>query len=116
MIGRELIEQRDVSLSEVKSVLKKREKDSELSYEQKAAYDYAKDEAKRGIRKTKQLIDELVKIEKIDEHMAVMIADNNPKDKEDLRLITEKQKRGTRHGLSENETKKVLDLVAEYSD
>jgi DNA-directed RNA polymerase subunit F len=110
MIGREVIKEREVSLPEVKSMLEKRKKDEELSYEQKASYEYAKSQAKSGIRKTQQLVEELVKIGKIDEQTAVMIADNHPQDKDDLNTLLEKK----RHGLTETEAKKVLDLVAKH--
>ncbi|MCD4740084.1 RNA polymerase Rpb4 family protein [archaeon] len=111
MIGRELVNQTDISLSQVKSLLEKRKKDVELSYEQKAAYEYSKDQAKLGVRKAEELVKKLLEIEKIDEHTAVMIADNGPTDKGDLLLIMEKK----RHGLTEKELKQVLDIVAEYS-
>ena len=111
MIGKKLIERRDVSLSHVRSILEKRKKESELSYEQKAAYEYAKSFKLRGIKKTEELIQKLMEINKIDEHLAVMIIDNNPQDEEDLRVLMEKR----RHRLTPDEVKQVLDLLVKYA-
>jgi DNA-directed RNA polymerase subunit F len=110
MIGKQITTERDVPLSEVKKILSKRKDEGELSYEQKAALEYA-DEFAGAATKNAALVEELVKISKIDEALAVQICDNKPRDKEDLRVLMEKK----RFDLSDAEIKKVLDLVAEHS-
>lgn len=111
MIGRELIKRSDVSLGQVKSILEKRKKEGELSYEQKITLEYAKFQGKIGPRKAQELIEKLTQISHVDEHIAVMIIDNQPKDVEDLLLFFEKK----RNRPSDSEMKKILDLLAEYS-
>ena len=108
MIGKELIEDKDITLSEVKNILAKRKKEGELSYEQKLAYDYSAEFGKLPVTKARTLMEELMKIEGIDGSAAVQIADTLPKDKEDLLVIFEKR----RKGISDSDVKKVLDLVA----
>ncbi len=108
MIGKEIIEDRDVSLSEVKNILTKRKKEGELSYEQKLSYDYSAEFGKLAVTKAKALVEELQKIEAIDSAVAVQIADNLPTTKEDVMVIFEKR----RKTLDEKDIKKVLDLVA----
>jgi len=108
MIGKEIIENREITLSEAKNILTKRKKEGELSYEQKLAYDYSAEFGKLPVTRAKALVDGLMEIESIDSSAAVQIADTLPKDKDDLLLIFEKR----RKGISEGDIKKVLDLVA----
>ena len=108
MIGKELIEERDVTVSDVKNILTKRKKEGELSYEQKLAYDYSAEFGTLQVTKARELVDSLMKIEGVDGLTAVQIADNLPADKDDLMVILEKR----RKSLSDTEMKKALDLVA----
>jgi len=111
VIGRELIKRSDVSLGQVKSILEKRKKEGELSYEQKVTYEYARSQGKIGPRKAQELIAKLMEIPSIDERLAVMIVDNPPKDKEDITLFFERK----RNRPTDAEVKKILDLIAEYT-
>lgn len=108
MIGKETTEQRDITLSDVKAILDKRKKEGELSYEQKLSYDHAGEYGKLKVTKARELVDELMKIEAIDQFLAVQIADNLPKDKDDLMIMMEKR----RKTLTEADVKNTLDLVA----
>ncbi len=112
MIGKELIEDRDLSISEVKNILARRKKEGELSYEQKLAYDYSAEFGKLPVTKARALIEELMKIEGVDSSAAVQITDTLPKDKDDLLVIFEKR----RKGLSDKDIKKILDLVAKAQE
>ena len=111
MIGKETVLERDVTLSEAKHILSKKRKEEELSYEQKQTYEYVKDFGKIAPTKARELVEELKKIPKIDEATAVLIVNNMPTDKDDLRVIMEKK----RYDLEDSEVKKILDLLAEYS-
>lgn len=108
MIGKEITEERDITLSEVKGILEKRKKEGELSYEQKLSYDHSGEFGKLKVTKARELVDDLLKIEGIDLSLAVQIADNLPKDKSDLVLLLEKR----RKSVSDADSKKALDLVA----
>jgi DNA-directed RNA polymerase subunit F len=111
MIGKKILDDREIPLSEVKNILAKRKKEGELSYEQKAALDYSSEFGTSQVTKSRALIEELCKIEGVDHPTSVMIADVKPKDKDDLRVIMEKK----RFTMSDGDVKKILDLVAEYS-
>jgi len=112
MIGKEIIENREITLSEARNILAKRKKGGELSYEQKLAYDYSAEFGKLTVTRAKALVDGLMAIEGIDGNAAVQIADTLPKDKEDLLIIFEKR----RKGISDGDIKKVLDLVAKAQE
>ncbi len=100
-----------VSISEVKNILKKVEKDrEELLYEQKIALEHAHKFAKLSVKKSEGLIKELLKLEFLHEIHAYKIADILPSTEDDVKTIFAKE----RITLSENDIKKILDLVEKY--
>ncbi len=100
-----------VSISEVKNILKKVEKDrKELLYEQKIALEHAHKFAKLSVKKSEGLIKELLKLEFLHEIHAYKIADILPFNEDDVKTIFAKE----RITLSENDIKKILDLVEKY--
>ena len=104
-------EPKPVSLSEVKSILKKIEKErKELIYEQKIALEHAQKFAKLSTKKTNDLIKELSKLEFLQEIHAYKIADLFPKTEDDVKTIFAKE----RISLNENEIKKILDILGKY--
>ncbi|MBN3037140.1 MAG: DNA-directed RNA polymerase subunit F [Candidatus Diapherotrites archaeon] len=111
MIGKEVVQERDITLSEAKGHLQKRKKDSELSYEQASSLEYTSEFGKMSPTKARELIEKLMDVPKMDESTAVMIADIQPEDKDDLRVIMEKK----RFKVEDKEAVKILDLVAQYS-
>ena len=108
MIGKKTIEERDITLSDVKAILDKRKKEGELSYEQKLSYDHAGEFGKLKVTRARELVDGLMKMEGVDAFLAAQIADNLPRDRDDLMIMLEKR----RKSLSDEDVKKVLDLVA----
>ena len=104
-------EARPVSLSEVKNILKKVEKDrEELNYEQRIALEHANMFAKLPVKKTEGMIKELLKIEFIQEIHAHKIADILPKNEDDVKTIFAKE----RITLDENKIKNILEIVRKY--
>jgi len=100
-----------VSISEVKNILKKVEKDrKEMLYEQKIALEHAHKFAKLSVKKTDGLIKELSKLEFLHEIHAYKIADILPSTEDDVKTIFAKE----RVTLSDNDIKKILDLVGKY--
>jgi len=100
-----------VSLSEVKSILKKVEKDREdMLYEQKIALDHANKFAKISIKKTNDLIKELSNLEFIQESHAYKIADLLPKTDDDIKTIFAKE----RMTLNDNQIKNILEIVKKH--
>ena len=100
-----------VPLSEVKNILKKVEKErKELLYEQKIALEHAHKFAKLPVKKTEDLIKELSKLEFLQETHAYKIADLLPITEDDAKTIFAKE----RITLSEEDIKKILDIVKKY--
>ena len=100
-----------VSLSEVKSMLKKIEKErKELIYEQRIALEHAQTFAKLTLKQTKDMIKELRNIEPIEEIHANKIADLLPTNVDAVKAIFAKE----RANPSESEIKKVLEIVGKY--
>jgi len=100
-----------VSLAEVKNILKKVEKEREdLSYGQRIALEHANKFARMTVKKTNDMIKELVKIESIEKNHAFKIADVLPRTKDDIKAIFAKE----RVTLSDNTIKSILDIVNKY--
>ena len=102
---------RPVSLSEVKNMLKKIEKErKELIYEQRIALEHAQKFAKLSVKQTKDLIKDLMKLENIGESHAYKIADILPTTEDDVKAIFAKE----RFTLGENEIKNILKIIGKY--
>ncbi|UCB57948.1 MAG: hypothetical protein JSV67_04900 [Thermoplasmatales archaeon] len=100
-----------VSLSEVKTILKKINKErEEMIYEQKIAFEHANKFAKLPVKKTEEIIKELLKLEFIHEILAYKIADLLPVTEDDIKTIFAKE----RITISENDIKKILEIVNKY--
>ena len=104
-------EAKPVSLSEVKNILKKIEKErKEMLYEQKTALEHANKFAKLPAKKTEDLIKELSELKFLEEIHTYKIADLLPSTEDDLKTIFAKE----RATLGENEIKKILEIVKKY--
>ena len=104
-------EVKSVPLSEVKNILKKASKErKELLYEQRIALEHAQKFAKLPVKKTNDLIKELMSLKYLDEVNAVKIADLLPTTEDDVKTIFAKQ----RITLGENEIKQILEIVGKY--
>ncbi|MEF8847857.1 MAG: RNA polymerase Rpb4 family protein [Candidatus Thermoplasmatota archaeon] len=102
---------RYVSIAEVKEILNKLgENREELIYEQKNAIEHADKFAKLSVKKTKELIKDLLKIEIINEKIAYKIADLLPTEEEEIKTIFAKEK----VSLKEKDIKSILKTVANY--
>ena len=102
---------RPVSISEVKSILKKVEKErEELLYEQKIALEHAQKFAKLTVKKLDELIKELSKLEFLEEVHVYKIADLLPQTEDDIKTIFAKE----RITFGDNEVKKIIELIRKY--
>lgn len=110
MIGKEIKGEKPVPLAKVLEILEKQKKQGDLEYGQRLTYDYAQKFAELNVKKVEELIGELLKLEKIREHQAVMLVDLMPKTKEDVELIFAKE----RTRLEEEDIKKILELINKY--
>jgi len=101
-----------VSLSEVKTILKKISKDrKEMLYEQKIALEHANKFAKIPASKISQMVKELQTIEAVNENHAYKIVDILPKNEDDIKTIFAKE----RITLKNEDIKKIIDIVSKYS-
>ncbi len=100
-----------ISLSEVKNILKRIEKErKELLYEQKIALEHANKFARLTEKKTKELIKELKTLDFIQNTQAYKIADLLPITEDDIKTIFAKE----RITLKENDIKKILEIINKY--
>lgn len=116
MLVKQVIKEEMLTLAEVKMMLeqvkKERENESkELGYELRKAIAHAETFSKLDAEKSRELMNELLKLEKMKPEIAVRIADILPMSNDEIRSIYAKE----RYTLSENELKEILDLVAKYS-
>lgn len=107
MIGKRVVKKRVASLAEVEKLLRGR--GGELGYEQQTSLDYAKKFAKVSKEKADELVEKLMKNEKISRWTATKIVDIMPKYKSQVTVITAKEK----CDLSDNEKGEVLRIVFE---
>lgn len=119
MIGKKVIEEIPITQSEALDILKELEKEKkkegseevEMLYEQKAALEHLKRFKKLNSKKARKLVEDLIKLnEKIDIKSAVKLADLMPEDEITVKAVFAKE----RHALSDEEIKKVLEIIDNY--
>jgi len=106
----EIIREKLITNAESKEILKERKKEIELGYEQKNALDYLKKYDNLTAKKMKDLLKVLTEIKKLRERQVIAIANILPKDKDDLRLILDKDY----NLLTEEEKNIILDNVKKF--
>lgn len=116
MIVKQIISEEISTLGEVRELLdqikKEREKeDRELGYELRKAISHAEIFYRLDAKKSRELMNELMKLEKMKPEIAVRIADILPVSNDEIRSIYAKE----RYTLSESELKQILELVAKHT-
>ncbi|MDP2844603.1 MAG: RNA polymerase Rpb4 family protein [Candidatus Methanoperedens sp.] len=116
MIVKQIISEEILTLGEVRDLLeevkKERENETkELGYELRKAISHAEIFSRLDAKKSRELMDELLKLEKMKPEIAVRIADILPMSNDEVRSIYAKE----RYTLSELELKQILELVAKYT-
>lgn len=104
-----------LTLPEVKDILngirEEREKAGiELRYEQKRAIEHANKFSKVSAKDARDMVNELLTLDKMKIDIAVRIANLCPRTKDELRSIYAKE----RFTLTDAELKSILDIVAKY--
>ena len=122
MIVKEIIKEEVLTLAEAKEILGAltkgmkyagggaEEGEEEVRYEQRKALEHASKFAKLGVEDTKALISDLMELEKMNNNIAVRIADLMPRSKNEVRAIYAKEQ----FTLSEDDIEEILDRVARY--
>jgi DNA-directed RNA polymerase subunit F len=86
-----VLDEKLVTDAEAKEILENMGKKIELKYEQKNALDILKKFVKIDAEKARKLTEELRKIKKLREREIIAIVNFLPEDRDDLRLILEKE-------------------------
>ncbi len=107
----EIKSERIVTSYEAKKIIKKREKENELNYEQKNALDYLSKFRKKAEKDVQELLEELGKIEKLHDKHIIAIAETLPQDEDDLRLLFANE----RVVLEDNDKKQIISAVKKLS-
>lgn len=109
MIGEEVILRKPITLSKAKNLLAKRKELSEPIYEQEEALKYAKTFSKVTKKQRDKIMEELLKLETINEELAVKIIDILPKELEIIKLLPEKKE-----NVSEEDLAKAIEIIAKH--
>ncbi len=111
MLGEKIVEEKPITLVEVRELLSERKKEKELTYEQDLTLKYAKRFGKLTIKQLEKLREELSKMEKLDEIAIVKIIDILPKTKEILDIILPKNMQ-----LDNETTEKILNVTKKFAE
>lgn len=115
MIVKQIISEELLTLPEVRELLEQikeeREKeDKELGYELRKAMTHAELFSRLDQKKSRELVDALLKLDKMKPEIALRIADILPLSNDEIRSIYAKE----RYTLTEQELKQILELVTTY--
>lgn len=122
MIVKEIINETILTLTEAKEILNARrrsgegkkkggeEEEEEMRYERRKATEHTTKFAKLGAKESRELINELLGLEKMKEEIATRIATLMPASKNEVRAIYAKE----RFTHTEASIEKILDCVAKY--
>jgi DNA-directed RNA polymerase subunit F len=102
-----VLDEKLITDAEAKSILENIEKKFELKYEQKNTLETLKKFVNVDVEKIKKLVEELKKIKKLREREIIAIANFLPEDKDDLRLILEKEYTN----FTSEEINQILEIV-----
>jgi len=113
---KQIISEEILTLSEVRNLLEeireeRSQEDRELGYELRKAISHAEMFAKLEPEKSRELMNELLKLEKMKPEIAVRIVDILPLTNDEVRSIYAKE----RYTLSEKELKDIIELVIKYT-
>lgn len=109
MLGKRINSEKDIPLYAVKELLKARIEEGEPTYEQSVSYDYVNKFSKLTEAKGVKFMEELTKIEGVDEGLAIKIADIMPEEMEKLKLLVAKDSK-----LDDAALENILKLVKKY--
>jgi DNA-directed RNA polymerase subunit F len=106
MIGKELIEKKQIPLAHVREILKERDGDAEPSYEQTQTMEYVNKFAKVSKSDAEGLLNNLLNIQNMEEEVAVKLVDFLPEDVEGVKLLLSKNSK-----LDDSQIREAFDLV-----
>ncbi len=104
--------ERYVTLAEVRELLTEESGKRELLTSQKAALEHAQTVSYLSVEDTQSIIEEVSRLDKVTDRIAIKIADILPKYPNDVRAIFYKE----RVELTADDIQEILDIVAKYID
>lgn len=122
MIVKAVIDESILTLAEAKELLNAHRKkvavktkedgeaEEEMRYERRKTFEHTAKFAKQGAKESRELINELLELEKMKEEIAVRIADLMPQSKNEVRAIYAKE----RFTITETNIESILDCVAKF--
>lgn len=110
MIVKKILGEELITLAEAKELLKK-DAGEELSYEKRKALEHAEAFAKLSAKRAREMVEELKKLDNMNEEIAIKICDLMPKTKDEIRSIYAKE----RFTIGEKELNAILEIVSKYS-
>ncbi len=110
MIPEKILSKKLITIAEANDLLKEIVKErKEPSYEQDMSLKYFEKFGKLSTSKAEKLLEELKKIENVDDALAVKIVDIMPENRELVQLLLPKNSK-----LSESDFDKIISLVKKY--
>jgi DNA-directed RNA polymerase subunit F len=115
-IFKEKVDEEHLTISEAKELLSEVEadhaadEDREMRYELARAIEHVNRFALLSPEESRDLVEELLELEKVDETTAYKVADLLPQDRDELRAVFAQE----RYSLSGDELDEILNVVAKY--
>src|SRR3989338_4147011 len=106
----EILKERLISNAEALEILKETSKEIELGYEQKNAFEHLKKYTKISEKNAIELIEKLKEISKLTERQVISIVNLLPKDRDEVRVILDKDYKN----LTEEEKALILEKVNKF--
>jgi len=105
-----VVDTKPVGMPEAKKVMTSREKDKELTYEQKLALEHLKKFTKLKPTESKKFLEELSEVLRMSEETKTQILNLLPKTPDELRMIFTREN----FSLKDEEIKKILGIIKKY--
>ncbi len=105
-----VIESKPVSMAEAKEIMLKREKEGDLSYEQKLALSHLKKFTKLKKSDTEKLKQEISSVIHMSPERLIQIVNVLPTNADEVRMIFA----GERFSIKEDEINKIIEIVKKY--
>ncbi len=115
-IFKEKVDEEHLTVAETKAILEELEReraadeDREMRYELARAIEHVNRFALLEPEESREFVEALLGLEKVDEPTAYKIADLQPRDRDELRAVYAQE----RYSLSGDELDEVLEIVAKY--
>jgi DNA-directed RNA polymerase subunit F len=115
-IFKEKIDEEYLTVAETKEILESLEmematEDREIRYELSRAIEHVNRFAMLDPEESREFVEQLLELEKVDEKTAYKIADLRPRDRDELRALYAQE----RYSLSGDELDEILNVVEQYA-